>query len=439
MSGDSDRSALDEAWGRWIAGDADEAIRRTTSILEKDASQLGAAALLFEALTGKGRTRLAKLALDRLSDAFTRRGDLPRSVAIALIAQRAELDPKPALKRVAGIFGQGSPRAADVTPAPPPLPPKSDSIRPELLAAQGDALLDAAEKVLESALAAADPRPADAKVPRLPLFGALPPAALEQLLSVWELREIESDAAIVREGTEGRDAFVVVRGRARAERKREGERAVLAVLGPGALFGEMALVSDAPRAASVVAEEPVQLLAVSRDALEKLASRSPILGQELGQFCRARMISNLMRHSPLLRAIDPREQGALIARFETRTFKQGEHLLKRGEETRGVFVIASGGVRVVGRDTDEEELLIASLGPGDVVGEISLVLRRPATADVIATHQTIALELTRDRFHEAIKEHPTLLRELYELATKREEEMRTVVAQEALDVEEVLL
>ena len=94
---------------------------------------------------------------------------------------------------------------------------------------------------------------------------------------------------------------------------------------------------------------------------------------------------------------------------------------------------------MVGRDADGEELQVAVLGPGDVVGEISLVLRRPATADVVATHRTVALQLRREHFREAIEEHPTLLGELYELATKREDEMRSVVAQEALDVEEVVL
>jgi hypothetical protein len=49
------------------------------------------------------------------------------------------------------------------------------------------------------------------------------------------------------------------------------------------------------------------------------------------------------------------------------------------------------------------------------------------------------MELKHEQFQEAIREHPSLLGELYDLATKREEEMRSVVAQEALDVEEVVL
>jgi CRP-like cAMP-binding protein len=90
-------------------------------------------------------------------------------------------------------------------------------------------------------------------------------------------------------------------------------------------------------------------------------------------------------------------------------------------------------------DGDGDRVVLAQLGPGDVVGEISLVLRRPATADVVAAHTTVALALTQERFQAAIKEHPALLGELYELATRREEETRSVVAQEALDVSDVVL
>ena len=90
-------------------------------------------------------------------------------------------------------------------------------------------------------------------------------------------------------------------------------------------------------------------------------------------------------------------------------------------------------------DADGDRLQLAALGPGDVVGEISLVLRRPATADVVAAHPTVALHLPRDRFQDAIRQHPGLLNELYEIATRREEETRTVVGQQALDVEDVVL
>lgn len=438
MVGSRERSALDEAWSAWLAGRTEEAIRSCVALVEADPGQLSAASLLAEVLQSKSAD-VVRGAAERLVDAYVRRGDLPRAVAAIELVKRTDGDAEPLRRSIAVAFGKGSKRVKDVAPAPPPLPPKSPSIPKALSKLKGAALIDRAAKALGDFVAHPDELSSDAPLPRLPLFGTLPPDDLEQLLEAWEVREIRRGEAVIEEGTEGRDAFVVVRGLLRAERRRGDEAVVLAMLGPGALFGEMALVSDAPRAASVVAEEPVQLLAASRDALEALAKRTPKIGQQLSEFCRARMISNLMRHSDVLRAVAPADREALIARFDTRAFKAGERLVTLGEESDGLFLIASGSVRVLGRDADGEELQIAALGPGDVVGEISLVLRRPASANVVATHPTVALELRREGFQEAIKAHPTLLSELYDLATKREEEMRSVVAQEALDVEEVVL
>ncbi|HEY8432205.1 MAG TPA: cyclic nucleotide-binding domain-containing protein [Sandaracinaceae bacterium] len=410
-------------------------MRRCVAVLAADPGQLGALDLLARCVAER-RGELAARVAARLVDAYVRRGDLPRALAAADLAKAGGTDAKPLHRAIAAAFGAGSKRVReDVAPAPPPLPVREV----EPVRASGAKLLAQAERALEAYLASEDEVAENAPVPKLPLFGALSPPMLEPLLGAWELRQLDAGERAIEEGAEGRDAFVVVRGTLRAERGRGDAAVILAVLGPGALFGEMALVSDAPRAASVIAEEPVQLLAASRDALEELAKKTPKIGEQLGEFCRARMVSNLMQHSPLLRVVAREERAKLMARFEPRTFEPGDKLVARGKETNGLFLIASGGVRVVGRDTDGDELQVAVLGPGDVVGEISLVLRKAATADVVATHRTVALELTRDQFQGAIKEHPTLLSELYDLATKREDEMRTVVAQEALDVEGMVL
>jgi cAMP-dependent protein kinase regulator len=201
----------------------------------------------------------------------------------------------------------------------------------------------------------------------------------------------------------------------------------------------MALVSQAPRAASVVAVEPVQLLSIARSALEELAAEDAAIGRELGRFCYGRMISNLIRHSAILSSVPPDQRSALVERFTSERFEVGEYLVRQGEEASRLFLIASGEVQVQSRDEAGERTVLAQLGPGHVVGEISLVLRRPANADVLALHATVALALSREQFHEAIREHPTLLRELYDIAIQREQETRSVVAQRADDVSDVVL
>jgi CRP-like cAMP-binding protein len=441
----SEQSMLDRAWGHAFAGDTDDALRAGIALVEEDPLQLYAVQLLVRTLVAEGRTFAAADAAEKLADGFLRRGDMPSAVVAAKLTDDAGGEGGKIRKRIAEAFGKGSKRAADVSPAPPPLP-STPAIEPALAAAKGAALLDRAEKALETFVAAKDPAP-EGQVPLLPLFSALAPKQLARLLGAMTVRAVVTGERVIEQAAEGHETFVVVHGLLRAERiPMNADRmtlssppTVLAVLGPGAIVGEMALVSDAPRAAAVVAQEPSEVLVIARPELEAIAKDEPVIGQELGEFCRARMIANLVRHSMILGAVPVGDREALMSRFVTKTFAPGETLVAEGSEGEGLFVIASGTVRVTKKDDDGETVVLAELGPGDVVGEIGIVLRRPATATVRALSSAVAMELTRDGFAEAIKAHPTLLGELYQLATEREEETRTVVGQEVLDLSDVVL
>ncbi|HKU42108.1 MAG TPA: cyclic nucleotide-binding domain-containing protein [Polyangiales bacterium] len=429
---------MDRAHAARLAQQHVASLQLAASILSATPEDVSAAWLVARLLLDGQRKAAAGAAASELVQRFIRRGDLPSACLSAQLAGEAGVAVEPLVKAVADAFGRGSPRLADVSPAPPPLPVDTP-VAPLFANASGDALLEAAEKVLSRALATRDKLPDAGQVPRLPLFGELAPPFLQKLLLALQLREVPAGSYVVRQGEDGVEAFLAARGILNVVREADAGPTVLAVLGPGALFGEMALVSNAPRAASVVAVEAAQVFAAPRASLEALAAREPAIGRALGEFCHQRMVGNLIRHSSILSAVEPSKRPELIARFKAQTFLLGAKLVRHGEQAGKLFLIASGGVEVRGTDVEGDPMVLAQLGPGDVVGEISLVLRRPATADVVAVHTTVALELTREQFEEAIREHPGLLQQLYELAVKRDDETRSVVAQPALDVTDTVL
>jgi cAMP-dependent protein kinase regulator len=259
------------------------------------------------------------------------------------------------------------------------------------------------------------------------------------MIEVFEVTTVPAGTIVIEEGTGGAEAYIVARGELEVKRAMDGASPLLlARLTGGALFGEMALLSRAPRAASVVACRPSILLLGRKDALDAVAEREPEVAIELASHCRRRMVQNLVRTSPILSAVRAEERPALVERFETRVYEKGEKLISEGSDATGLHLIASGEVAVI-RDEGTEPFVLATLGPGDIVGEVALVLRRPSSADVVAVHPTVTLHLATEKFMSLIREHPTILAELYDLAVKRDDETRSIVAQEATNADEYVL
>src|SRR5262249_22959727 len=150
----------------------------------------------------------------------------------------------------------------------------------------------------------------------------------------------------------------------------------LALLHEGSFFGEMAILSDAPRAATVEsASEDTLLLEISASLLNDLSARYPQLALALKRFCRQRLLANVMSSSDLFRPFSKPERKKLIELFRAREVPQGATLLKAGELSDGLYVVLSGEVEV-----RKGEELLARLREGELFGEMSLLTRAPAIA-----------------------------------------------------------
>jgi cAMP-dependent protein kinase regulator len=418
-------SPVDRALALLLADEVEAALRWSAAVVERDPSVPSALVITGRLLKLLGRTEAAVEGFELAVRIAIDVGNLPLAVAAIGDLRNLEVDVSDPLDHVAEAFCQGSTRLVDTAAPPPPLPHFED-FEPLSSFLTGPALTSKATQILHGATKAYadDARDEPLHVAPLPLFSALPREALRDLLSVFEMVTVPPGSQVIVEGEEGSEAFIVARGELEVVRRPSEEGApslVLARLSSGALFGEMALLSRAPRAASVVATRPSILLVAKRDALEEVAGRRPIVGIELAAHCRRRMVANLGKTSPVLVSVPAAERAVLVERFETRIFEKGDKIVSEGDDAQGLHLVASGEVAVVAHEAGESTVL-ATLPPGETVGEVALVLRRKANADVIAVHPTVTLFLPREEFVTLIGEHPAILHGLYLSAVRRDDE-----------------
>jgi CRP-like cAMP-binding protein len=95
---------------------------------------------------------------------------------------------------------------------------------------------------------------------KVPIFSGLTPKQLGSMARDGKERTYPAGAPVVNEGDQGVAFFLVLEGRVDVRRKSRK----LASLGPGQFFGEMALFTDQPRSADVVATEPTKCLVLAR-------------------------------------------------------------------------------------------------------------------------------------------------------------------------------
>jgi CRP-like cAMP-binding protein len=119
----------------------------------------------------------------------------------------------------------------------------------------------------------------------VPLFRNLSRRHLKHVASVARLRRYAPGASIVRAGDPGSSFYVVIDGVVRVVPPTGRPRR----LGAGDVFGEMALLDESPRSASVVADGEVLTMTISRSAFSKLLKHDPSLAHELLRTLAARL------------------------------------------------------------------------------------------------------------------------------------------------------
>jgi len=264
---------------------------------------------------------------------------------------------------------------------------------------------------------------AEVALPKTPLFSALDSGSLQRMIETCQLLELAAGAVVFRQGDTGDRLYVVASGEVVVTRmiqhKPDGGEVPPPIevsrMGEGAFFGEVGLLTDTPRSATVTAVVDTTLLVIDRDVIGDLVEERPGVLKVLLEFLRERLIDELVDTAPLFAPFSGDERLSLSRRFKFVEVEAERTLIKQGERAPGLFILLCGKVTV----EREGQGRLAELVPGDLVGEMSLLARNPAMASVITHGKSYLLALPAANFQELIVTYPQFLIFVSDLAEER--------------------
>lgn len=238
------------------------------------------------------------------------------------------------------------------------------------------------------------------------LFAILDDAELEELSHRFEMRSVEAGDLVFSEGDPGDKFYVVYGGRIRIVLKDDqGKEINLGVRTRGDHFGETALITDKPRNAGARAVESSVLLAVSKEAFDEFMLAKPALRSHFDKFMRATSVLRFLESCTELCEVPPKQLQDLVAHFQAEYFKEGETVVRQGEDPDRFYLIETGKVQVVRWEGRKKEI-INFLREGDFFGEKALVEASARHADVVCLTDCHLYSLSRAHFDEMVSSSP---------------------------------
>lgn len=251
----------------------------------------------------------------------------------------------------------------------------------------------------------------------IPLFGDLDPSSLHTLIRRVRVVTLEAGQVLFRQGDPANSLYVIVDGA--VVPIAEGERRYkLAVLERGEFFGEIGLLGEQPRNATIEAIVETKLLAIDRRLMWDLIEGEASVAKGLLRFLRARLIDRQMRTNPFFSAFARAERAAVARQFRFLEVDAETRLFDQGEAPEGLFLVLSGRLALLKRDDGSgSQKEVGTLGLGDVFGGLSLIDGRAPEAGVVARSRCWLVVLGEGRFRRILDANPHLDRVLRRIAT----------------------
>ncbi|XP_037303703.1 protein kinase, cAMP-dependent, regulatory, type II, alpha, B [Pungitius pungitius] len=199
---------------------------------------------------------------------------------------------------------------------------------------------------------------------------------------------------IIDQGADGDNFYVIEKGVYDIHVQKGGVSVCVGKYDNKGSFGELALMYNTPRAATIIATQEGALWGLDRATFHRLIVRNNAK--------KRRTYEAFIECVPLLKSLELSERMKLVDVVGARAFKDGERLITQGEDADCFYIVESGEVKITitsrTKAGPQDEVEVARCSRGQYFGELALVTNKPRAASVYAVGETRCLVIDIQAF-----------------------------------------
>lgn len=204
------------------------------------------------------------------------------------------------------------------------------------------------------------------------LFRALDKKQIDDVIDAMFCRKVVAGDVIIEQGDDGDNFYVIENGDydIMVNKNKVGD-----YKSKGS-FGELALMYNMPRAATITASTQGKLWALDRLTFKRIVLKSA--------FEKRKMYESLLDNMPIFKSLTPYERMNVADALFSKTYNEGDVIISQGDsEANCMYFIESGQVKIV-REQDGQVKELKVCEPGQYFGELALLTKKPRAATALA-------------------------------------------------------
>lgn len=265
---------------------------------------------------------------------------------------------------------------------------------------------------------------------RVDLFEGVDDVTIERIFALGELCVVARGKYIVRQGEFGDSCFVLLSGQAAVQVVADDGRAQeVAQLGPGKVFGELALIGRGERKASVKARSDCELLELRKNHFDQALKKYKKVRARIEEVYQQTAIDSFLRQSRYFRDLPSEVLSRISKDSVLKTFKKSDVIAAEGKPAEDLYIVRNGFVRisrhVVGSDGGDE--ILAYLGADDFFGDEEVTVGSDYGATATALEPVECVAVPRGAAWKLYLEHPEVFSSVRRYTLARSEQQSSIL------------